>query len=137
MKQNIISSNESTRQRINTMVERIKKIKNQERDVWSDIQARLINQTDFLSVTLYEYISSQEFSKTFCNWTDYTVPTKENTWEKTKASIKKAMAYKFGLLLVKWERKKQVYSKIHRELVDEYLARLVDLDHSTKCIILE
>ena len=124
MNQRIISTNQNNRERVESIEKRIQKIAGREQTVRKEIEERLAQETEFLHDKLKEYISSEEFHLTFCNWTNCTFPQVENDWPKTKSKINKTVKYRFEELMLEWERKNQVYSEIHRRLVDEFLARL-------------
>ena len=124
MNQTIISTNQNNRERVNSIEKRIQKIAGEEQAVQEELEKRLAEKTKFLHDKLEDYTSSEEFHRTFCNWTNCILfPQIHRTWVKTKSDIDKAVKYRFEELMLEWERKNQVYSKIHRELVDDFLSR--------------
>ena len=122
--QEIQSSHQTTRERMNSIEKRIEIIEKQEQDVRKNMAARLEDQTKLLHAKLNEHIQSIEFGTKFCNWKNCSFPPNEINWEITKSNIKKAIDYRFKELLIQWENDNQVYSEMHRKLLDEFRTRL-------------
>ncbi|XP_028400626.1 dual serine/threonine and tyrosine protein kinase-like [Dendronephthya gigantea] len=131
--QKIIFTSQTNRQRMDSIERRMKKIAGHEQSLQEDIKARIAQKTKYLDYKLEEYIYSPEFQQTFCDWSKCSYPHIENSWAKTKSNIVKAVQYRFEELMLEWERKNQVYSDIHREIVDEFLARLNVIKEELEC----
>ena len=125
--QEIQSSHQTTRERMNSIKKRIEIIEKKEQDVRKNIAERLESQTAVLQDKLNEHIQSIEFKTKFCNWNDCSSPPNEINWEITKDNIKKAIDYRFKELLIQWENDSQVYSEIHRTLLDEFCTRFAHI----------
>ena len=119
----IKSTQLETRQRMNSMIKRIKKIEKDEQEVSGELQQRLQEKTNCLSPKLYEYTQSQEFEKRLCTWNNSSFPPPMDTWEGTKIEVMKEIEYRFKQLLIEWESKNQFCSEVHRQLVDDFLKR--------------
>ena len=109
---------------------RMEKIEKQEQDVRKNMAERLEYQTKVLQEKLDEYIHSTEFKTKLCTWINCSLPPNGVTWEITKSNVKKAIDYRFKELLIQWENSNQVYSEIHRNLLDEYRTRF-----GTLCVL--
>ena len=114
---------EKTRERMDYIERRVQDIDQQQQNVKDDMVARLKYQSDLFLSKLWEYVNSPEFKQKFCSWTKSPLPPDEDTWETTKNNMKKAIENKFQQCLIQWEGENQIYSKFHRELLDEFLAR--------------
>ena len=102
---------------------RVKDIDEKQQKVKDDMVARLTDQSHLFFSKLCEYVNSSEFQQKFCSWTDSPFPSKGNKWGTTKTDIEKAIEDRFQQLLSQWEGKNQIHAQIHRQLVDEFLAR--------------
>ena len=118
------SNTEKTRERMDSIERRVQDIDEKQQKVKDDMVARLKDQSRFFYSKLCEYVNSSEFQQKFCSWTDSDpVPPKGDTWRTTKTNIEKAIEDRFQQFLSQWEGKDQIHSQIHRQLVDDFLAR--------------
>ena len=102
---------------------RIKQIEEQEQDVKRKMAARLDDQTKVLQAKLEAYLHSTDFKTKFCTWNNCAFPPYGTTWETTKDNVNIAIKNRFEEFLIQWENDNQVYSGIHRKLLDEFRTR--------------
>jgi hypothetical protein len=118
------------RERIKDIESHTAEIEMNHEKVRDEMEAELEKETKELGWKMYDYIKMDHVKSKFCEWKDDSFPPKEKTWELTKSNIKRAVEYKFEELLIQWERENQIYSKIHKQLIKQYLERF-----GHKCII--
>ncbi|XP_028400624.1 uncharacterized protein LOC114523790 [Dendronephthya gigantea] len=122
--QEIQSSHETTREKMEFIIKRIEKIEKQEQEVKKDMAERVEYHTKVLLAKLEEYIHSMDFKTKFCTWDNGAFPPHGITWEVTRSNVNMAIDNRFKELLIEWENDHQVYAEIHRQLLDEFRTRL-------------
>ncbi len=120
---------------MNAIEIRLVKIEKQKEEVTKEIEEQLVKQSAFLSSILDSYIHSPEFEKKFCTWAGCLAPMNKNTWEETKISIMEVIECRFKELLIEWERENEICADMHRDLVNEFLTRLVQTSYVDNKII--
>jgi hypothetical protein len=114
-----------TRERMNSIEKHIRDIERKKDHLEKDISNSIIDETTTFTDTLREYVNSREFQNRFCDWSDSFAPPIEDTWSTTKANIKNAIKDRFQEFLQQWDSERQYHARLHRKLVDVFLARFV------------
>ena len=119
----MMSSQQETRKRMNSIERRMVKIEAQEQEIRKEMEAKLKEKTEWLFGKLKKYIQSSDFEEKFGTWTTCDMPTSRDTWGETKNNCMKAIEYRFKEMLIEWEDKNRFCAETHRQLVEEFLTR--------------
>ena len=103
--------------RMMTITDRLLSIERQQDTISKGLQSHLENKTGHAVTALSTYLKSPEVMQQFSSWTLDDVPHTEESWERTKNYIQKALMKRLQEMIEKWEGKNHVFSDVRACLI--------------------
>ena len=113
----------ATRNRLNAVIERLKKLQ-AEQELSKEEMTRHLERRTFQAIdTLIDHLQTPQVVEMFCKWNSDELPAVEKSWEVTEAALVKLLQGRLQILIEEWEEEQQSFAEARKSVIKEFLEK--------------
>lgn len=120
---NIYTDHVTTRQRLDDVIERLRKLQAEQESSKEDLRKYLGSKTAQAIDALIAYLKRPEVVESFCKWNCDELPDVEESWEVTEAAIMKLVQNRLQKVIEEWEGEQQQFAEARKSVVTFFLRK--------------
>ena len=113
----------ATRNRLNAVIERLKKLQAEQESSKEEMTRHLERRTFQAIDTLIDHLQTRQVVEMFCKWNSDELPAVEKSWEVTEAALVKLLQGRLQILIEEWEEEQQSFAEARKSVIKEFLEK--------------
>ena len=118
---NVNTNREAAKQRLNTVIERLRKLQAEQELSRSQLREHLVTKVMEAIDELITFLNSPEIIEMFSRWNEDELPEDEGSWEVIEAGIMKVVHARLQTLIQEWDGERQKFSEARKSVVSFFL----------------
>ena len=119
----ITTDHETTTQRLNEVMERLKKLKEERESSRKELRRHLDEKILQAINVLASYLKCPQVIERFCKWNTDELPDIEGPWEVTESAIHKLVQKRLQAVIEEWEGEQQHFTEARKSVVTFFLKK--------------
>lgn len=108
---NISNDHVAARDRLNAVIERLRKLQVEQESSQEEMKRYLDRQTCQAINTLIDHLQTPQVVEIFCKWNSDELPAVEKSWQVTEAALVKLLLGRLQILIKEWEEEQQRFGE--------------------------